>query len=218
VKRALLFALLAAGAMAGQEPAFDRKPSIPPVPQLIERRPEGSFAGLFRVGKTGEVWMIDTIRLWFLPPSGPGCGKELGDSVEKITLAGALDNPPVPGQPVCDCHALVPLATVAFDRGSSQPKNSAVKLAFEDGLSRIDFTQVRWSMPAAADALFQLRATPRAKSSCAVEAGWSLATAPAPPGFRLHLLDKKGIPAGLAAEESPRAIAIQVWGRTEPRP
>jgi hypothetical protein len=198
--------------MMAQDPAFDRQPSVPPVGQRIDRAPEGSFAGLFRVGKAGEVWMIDTVRLWFLTPRGSGCGKELGDSIEKLTLVGALDNPPVPGQPVCDCHALTPLASVSFDRGSSQPKNSGVKLAFEEGMWRVDFTQVRWSMPAAADALFQLRATPRAKTSCAVESGWSLATAPAPPGFRFHLLDKKGIPVGLAPEESPRAIAVQVWG------
>ncbi len=207
-----MLALLAAAAMMGQDPAFDRKPTVPPVGQLLAREPEGSFAGLFKVGKTGEVWMIDTIRLWFLPPRGPACGKELGDSIEKLTLVGALDNPPVPGQPVCDCHALVPLAGVAFDRGSSQPKNSAARVVFEEGMWRVDFPQVRWSMPAAADALFQLRATPRAKSSCAVESGGSLATSPAPAGYRLHLLDKKGVPVGLAPDESPRAIAVQVWG------
>jgi hypothetical protein len=208
----ITLALLAAAAMMGQDPALDRKPSVPPVGQLVDRQPEGSFAGLFRVGKTGEVWMIDTIRLWFLPPRGAACGKELGDAIEKITLLGALDNPPVPGQPVCDCHALIPLATAPLDRGSSQAKNSTVKLAFEEGMWRIDFSQMRWSMPAAADALFQLRATARAKTSCAVESDWSLATAPAPPGHRLHLLDKKGVPVGLAPEESPRAIAVQVWG------
>jgi len=155
--------------------------------------------------------MIDRIRLWFLPERGPACGKELGDSLGKITLLGALDNPPVPGQPACDCHALVTLATVAFEPGSSQPKNSTAKLVLSDGVWQIDFPQVKWSVPAAADVLFSLRATPRGKTGCAVESGWSLATAPVAPGYRLHLLDKKGVPAGLAEEEAARPIAIQVW-------
>jgi hypothetical protein len=201
---------LAAFQLAAQSPIIDRKPAIPATGQVIERPGAGFFGDFFQFGKTGEVWMIDTIRLWFLPARGPACGKELGDSIEKITLLGALDNPPVPGQPVCDCHALVTLATVAFDRGSSQPKDPHVKLTLEDGVWRIDFPSLRWSLPAAADALFSLRATPRAKSGCAVESGWSLATTPAA-GHRLHLLDQKGVPVGLAPEESGRAIAIQVW-------
>lgn len=199
--------------MTAQDPAIDRKPGIPVAGQVIERATGGFFGDFFRLGKAGEVWMIDTIRLWFQPARGPACGKELGDSIEKIALLGALDNPPVPGQPACDCHALVTLATVALDRGSSQPRHPGAKLTLEDGVWRIEFSQVRWSVPAAADVLFTLRATPRAKSACEVEKGWSLATAPppAPAPYRLHLMDKKGVPAGLAEEDSRHSIAIQVW-------
>ena len=203
--------LLASVVTAAEEPAVDRRPSTPLVGQRVERAGGGFFGDFFRLGKPGEVWMIDAIRLWFVPPRGPACGRELGDSIEKITLLGAIDNPPVPGQPACDCHALVSLAAIHLDRGSSQPRQSAAKLTQEGEMWRVDFPHVKWSIPAAADALFSLRATPRAKSGCAVEESWSLGTIPAPAGFRLHLLDPKGVPAGLAAEESARAVAIQVW-------
>jgi hypothetical protein len=209
----LTVGLLAVLPMTAQEPAFSRKPSTPVSGQPIERGADGFFGDFFRLGKPGEVWMIESVRLWFLPARGPSCGRELGDSIEKITLLGALDNPPIPGQPTCDCHALIPLATVLFDRGSSQPKNAGAKLVAENGMWRIDLP-LRWSIPAASDAIYSLRATPRGRSGCPVATGWSLATAPAPAGHRLHVLDKKGVPAGLAQEETPRAIAIEVWANS----
>jgi hypothetical protein len=133
----------------------------PPARQAIELTAGGFLGDGFRFGNTGEVWMIDSMRLWFAPARGAACGAELGDSIEKITLLGALDNPPVPGQPVCDCHALVTLATASFDRGSSESRNPSAKVAKGGELWRVDFENVRWSIPAASDAVFTLRAAPR---------------------------------------------------------
>jgi hypothetical protein len=202
---------LLAAALSAQTPAVDRTPSSPPAAVAIEQKTGGFLGDFFRLGSEGEVWMIDRIRLWFVPAAGPGCGKELGDSIEKITLLGALDNPPQPGQPACDCHALTSLAVAPLRPGSSETRNPNVTIARDGGAWRIDFEQVRWSIPAAKDAIYSLRAKPRAGSSCAVESGWSLAGAPVASGRRLHVMDAKGVPAGLAEQESKHAIAIQVW-------
>jgi hypothetical protein len=211
VTRIISAALLAAAALSAQTPAVDRPPATPVSRLAVERAGGGFFGDFFRLGSAGEVWMIDRIRLWFLPASGQACGKELGDSIEKLTLLGALDNPPVPGQPACDCHALTSLAVAPLQHGSSESRNPNVSIVKENGAWRIEFQQVRWSVPAASDVLYSLRAKPRAQSACAVESGWSLAGAAAPAGHRLHVMDQKGVPAGLADRESPQSIAIQVW-------
>jgi hypothetical protein len=123
VKRLLPPALFLVSALAAQTTlVVDRKPNVPASGQRIERPDGGFFGDSFRIGAKGEVWMIDAIRVWFLPPRGATCGEEIGDSIEEITFLGALDNPPVPGQPTCDCHALQALATVPLDRGSSRPR------------------------------------------------------------------------------------------------
>jgi hypothetical protein len=211
VKRILALTLLAAAGLCAQSPAVDRPPAPPPAVIGVERAGGGFFGDVFRLGSEGEVWMIDRIRLWFVPAAGAGCGRELGDSIEKLTLLGALDNPPQPGQPACDCHALTSLAVAPLRPGSSETRNPNVTIVKEGGGWRIEFEQVRWSIPAAKDAIYSLRAKPRGESSCAVEAGWSLAAAPAAPGHRLHVMDTKGVPAGLDDRESKHAVAIQVW-------
>jgi hypothetical protein len=204
--------LLAACPLASQTLVVDRPATAAARPQRVER-PDGKIlSDFFRIGAAGEVWMIDKIRVWAIPATGPACGAELGDSIEKITLLGALDNPPVPGQPVCDCHALVPLAEIPLAKGSSVSGNPNVTLTRRDGLWQIDVRQVRWSVPAAADVLFTVRATARTKGACRAAAQWSLAATPAVADYRLHLLDEKTVPIGPAdAAPQPRTIDVQVW-------
>ena len=210
VKRGIALLLLAAFEAMAQAPAVDRMPSEPLSVQAIERPGGGFFGDFFRLGAAGETWMIDRIRLWFVSAEGGACGKELGDSIEKITLLGALDNPPKPGEPACDCHALTALSTAPFAAGSSETRNPNVTIAKEGGAYRIDFQNLRWSVPSASDVLFSLRAKARAKSSCAVEKEWSLAATQGT--VKLHVQDAKGVPAGLADQEA-RPIAIQVWAK-----
>jgi hypothetical protein len=175
----------------------------------------GGYADAFQVGAKGEVWMIDAVRVWAIPAASPACPRELGEQIEKITLFGALDNPPVPGQPVCDCHALVALVTVPLTPGSNASGSANAKLTPEKGAWRLDFHDVRWSVPGGMDVLFSVRATPRHKNgACSAAAGWSLGAAPAAADYRLHLLNDKGVPIGLEpAPKSPRAVDIQVWAR-----
>jgi len=153
-----------------------------------------SVADAFRIGASGEVWMIDAIRVWLVPPSA-ACSRNPADRFEKISLMGALDNPPVPGVPVCDCHALVAVATG--------------KIGEVNGLWQVDFKNVRWSVPGDTDVLFTLQASPHTKDSC--DSSLALSTASAPAGYRLHLLNKIGVPIGLEEKESSRMMNIQVW-------
>jgi hypothetical protein len=200
--------ILLAGTLAAQTLVVDRPLTPAPAAQRIER-PDGKFVSdFFRIGRQGEVWMIEAIRVWAIPAKGAACGKELGDSIEKITLLGALDNPPVAGQPVCDCHALIPLAAIPFAGGSSAPA------APKGGAWQLDFRDVRWSVPGGSDVLFTLRATGRGSKACPAASRFSLAASPAASDYRLHLLDEKGVPIGPAdAAPSPRAIDIQVWAK-----
>jgi hypothetical protein len=211
VKRLFAPVLFAVSTLAAQTTlVVDRRPSFPASGQRIER-PDGGFLGdSFRIGAKGEVWMIDAIRVWFLPLPLLACGTDPGDAIEEIKFLGALDNPPVPGQPTCDCHALMTLAIVPLERGSSRPRSANAALSMEGHAWRLDVKHMRWSVPGDADAVFSVRAAPR-NGPCPVESNWSLATAPAKPGFHLHLLDKKGVPAGLDEAASERSIAIQVW-------
>jgi len=208
---AVAFAVpLAAQTLVVNRPLGDR----PAVPQVMERGAKGAYADAFQIGAKGEVWMIEAVRVWGMPAASPACSRELGDQIEKITLFGALDNPPVPGQPVCDCHALVPLSTVPFARGGSVSGNPNVQLTPEKGAWRFDFHDVRWSVPGGMDVLFSARATARRQDACPAVAGWGLASEPAAASYRLHLLNEKGVPIGLEpAPKRPHKVDIQVWAR-----
>ncbi len=200
--------------LAAQNPVVNRPLDAASRPQRIERADKGLLADAFRLGAADEVWMIDAIRVWAMPAKGPACGEDLGDSIEKITLLGALDNPPVPGQPVCDCHALIPLAEIPLRPGSSASGNPNVTVTKQGGAWQLDFRNVRWSLPGGADVLFTVRATPRASASCPAGAQWSLAASPASSDYRLHRLNAKGVPVGLAEPaKTPRAVNVQVWAR-----
>jgi hypothetical protein len=185
--------------------------------QTVERA-KGFYGDAFRIGAAGEIWMIDTVRLWAVPGEGAACPREVGDRIAKVTLLGALDNPPVPGQPVCDCHALVAISSATLAAGGSRSLNPDVRLSLDKGMWRLDFQQVRWSVPGDMDVLFSVRATARKPGACRADTEWKLAAGPAADGYRLHLLDKAGVPEGLAdIEQPPRAIHIQVWAhRTNP--
>src|SRR5215475_11919078 len=128
----LALGLLLTASLRAQTLVVDRAPGEgTPSPQPVERN-SGYFGDAFRIGAAGETWMIDSIRLWAMPvPSA--CPKELGDAVAKLTLWGALDNPPVPGQPVCDCHALIAIATAPLAAGGNKSLNSSVGLTLERG-------------------------------------------------------------------------------------
>ena len=226
---AILSALTFACSLAAQVLVADRglptgKPASPSIelagelPGELACKPAGKgFLGdTFRVGAAGEIWMVDTIRVWAAPkPAAAGCSQNLGDSLEKIALLGALQNQPVPGQPECDCHALVPLATATL-RQSGRDGN-VVELTAAGEFWQIDFRNVRWSMPGGQEVWFSVRATDRLKAdrpktACPLAATWSLAAAPASAGYGLRRFNSKGVPEDFAeAAAEPVSISVQVW-------
>src|SRR5215475_7095253 len=86
--------VLLAASLAGQTLVVDRSIIGKPGGVRVERA-QGFSGDSFQVGAAGETWMIDRIRLWGIPSDAPSCPLELGDSIEKLSLMGALDNPPV---------------------------------------------------------------------------------------------------------------------------
>jgi hypothetical protein len=182
-----------------------------PVSLSIERDAKGFLGDSFRVGAAGETWIVDSIRVWAVPSSLPGCPARAGDRLATITLLGALDNPPVPGQPTCDCHALVTIASAPLIAGSSTSANSNVKLAVGDHLWQIDFQNLHWSLPGGTDVLFAVRSTDRNRAACPAAAHWSL-SASTEAGHRLKAFDSAANPLGLAdPADPPLVINVRVW-------
>ena len=237
MKTAILCALTFPSSLAAQVLVADRGlPAGKPVSQPIELAGElagkGFLGDSFRVGAAGEIWMIDTIRLWAALQSSASCSRNLGDlnpgdvkpgdvkpgdlnlgdALEKITLLGALENQPVPGEPECDCHALVAVVTAALQKTSPASANREVEITAGKGVWQIDFRNVRWSMPGGHEVLFSMRATDRPETACPLAATWSLAAAPATSGYRLRRFNQKGVPEGFAeAAAEPVRISVRVW-------
>jgi hypothetical protein len=187
-----------------------------PIPQAVEMDGKGFLGDSFRLGESGEVWIIDAIRVWAAHDSGPACASKPGDQLEKLTLYGALYNPPIPGQPECDCHALVPVVAAPMEKGSGRFLNRTVTLTPAAGLWQIDFRDVRWSVPGGLDVLFAVRAKTRGGQACDAGKTWALAAAVGEAGYRLRHFDKDLVPAGFAeAGPEPRQIRVQVWARKQ---
>ena len=98
---------------------------------VVDRAPQGAGAAVkvasgfvgdhFSLGAAGEVWVIDSVRVWVVP----------GKSSAKVTLFGGIEAPPPkPGDPECDCHNLMPIQSTAMIAGAA-----------------FDFKDVRWSVP-----------------------------------------------------------------------
>ena len=211
--RGALPALIFASTLAAQTLVADRGlPAGKPILRQVEIGARGFLGDSFRFGQTGEIWMIDTIRLWAAPARTPSCARALGDAIEKIALLGALENPPVPGVPECDCHALIPIATATLQKGTSAASGPDVAIVPAGDLWQIEFRNVRWSMPGGNEVLFSLRATDRPKAACALSQSWALAAAPAGASVSLRRFNTKGVPDGfLEAGASPVRLSVQVW-------
>jgi len=98
--RPYLLAIAICTPLAAQSPVIDRalSPARAPIPQPVEVDGKGFLGDSFRIGEPGETWRIDALRVWTVPDASPACASKPGDQLEKLTLYGALYNPPVPGQ------------------------------------------------------------------------------------------------------------------------
>jgi len=217
VKRLLVVTVLFAGDLAGQTLVVDRPVAAGATAQAIELADGGFLGDAFQLGVDREVWVIDSIRVWVARYTGAGCPAKLGDQIAKITLYGALENLPAPGEPDCKCHALVPVRSVGMQPGTNSSVESGVKIAPSGAFWQIDFDEVRWSLPGDAKVLFAVRAAPRVAAACTVAKAWSLSASPAGEGYRLHRFDRDLVPEGPAAPDTaPKRLNIQVRAHRQP--
>ena len=206
--------LFAAGSLAAQQLVVDR--AAPrggtPAGQKLEAGVKGFLGDSFRIGAKGETWMIDSMRVWVVPDQSPRCAKQPGDRYSQIVLLGALDDPPVPGEPTCDCHAMTAISTAPLTRGTAVSPNRSFTLTPAEGAWQLDFHNLRWSLPGGMDVIFSVRATGVPKAPCGSADSLALSVSPAASGYRLHTFDTKAVPIGLAEPASePRWINVQVW-------
>jgi hypothetical protein len=94
----------------------------------------GFLSDSFKVGATGEVWVIDKIRVW---------GKVGTNGSEKVALFGGLENAGLaPGAIECDCHNLLSI--------NREPQVSRLK----GSVWQLDFDHLNWSVPGGATIQF----------------------------------------------------------------
>src|SRR5579863_1770524 len=80
----------------------------------LNRPNAGGFVGdHFRIGASGEIWVIDSLRTWATSGVASGHTSRSGSDFKDVTLFGGIEAVlPPPGQPSgpdCDCHNLAAL-------------------------------------------------------------------------------------------------------------
>jgi hypothetical protein len=179
----------------------------------------------FHLGKTGEIWFIDTIRTWIVTDedlAGPGV---LNNLYSKITLLGGIADSNFSRDakaPDCDCHGVVPIKTIDLEKERWTAVSSDLKIVDPRGakstsagkvakrLVQVEFTNLRWSVPAG-DVQFGIQAVPRS-AAAAARTPWASYSRPGEP-FHLRLFSNDGrlVSAYEAKGQQPLRISVQVW-------
>jgi len=169
----------------------------------------GYVADHFRLGASGEIWVIDTIRVWDRSPG------KLGDAFESLTLFGGIEAvPPPPGAPPeaeCDCHNLMTIKSARFQPGSSAGAPADITGSnLDSGLRQVDFQNLHWSVPGGLDVQFGVMGIPRHGNL-----PWRYQAAVMQDQHQLKLFDDKGKLEGPLTEGVPAdgrlGVSLQVW-------
>ncbi|MCU1237171.1 MAG: hypothetical protein JWP63_5138 [Candidatus Solibacter sp.] len=213
VRSLLMVGALFSVCLAAQTVVVDRAISAAPSAstQAVEREGGGFFGDTFRIGAAQDVWKIDAIRVWVAKDTSATCPAKLGDQISKITLLGALENTPVPGEPECRCHALIPVRSAAIEKGGDRSVAPNVKITSAGAFWQVDFLDVRWSLPGDTTVLYAVRATAGPSASCKAAQALRLSASPADAGYRLRRFDKDLVPEGPAdVAAAPKWFNVQV--------
>jgi hypothetical protein len=199
-----LAAILACASLQAQTLAVDRGAALPAAGVRVGwSREPGLVADHFQIGKPGEVWIIDRIRIWALPDApGPA-----GDLYEKLTLFGGIEAaPPAPGQPECDCHRLLTLKTAVLRAGAEQPAGGDVRIVqAAPGVWEVEFKRLHWSAPGGVPLQFGVAGTGRGRA-------WYNYASRTDSLHRLQVFDAAGRFAHRYPAEDPHlGINVQVW-------
>jgi hypothetical protein len=114
----------------------------------------------FKLGVPGEIWVMDTIRIWAMPEND---SPHLGDRFDKLLLFGAIESPPTePGQPYCDCHNLITIRNAKLRPGTDEREGSNLSVSHAGtGAWQVDFRDLRWSVPGGVEIQFGVKGVGR---------------------------------------------------------
>jgi hypothetical protein len=173
------------------------------------------LADHFTVGRKGEVWFIDAIRVWSDADWNGGRQRAMGDAFENIVLFGGIEAPPPePGVPECDCHNLVALRNAPLRPGSDAAGAGVRVTAVNPELRQIDFPGLNWSVPGGVDIQFGVMGVARPGSASG--AVLSLRAARGDVEHQIRIFDSKGKFVALYRPEDDAAgketgFNVQVW-------
>lgn len=176
--------------------------------------PNGFIGDHFQVGSRGDVWVVDSLSTWVATDE---TAARPGDLFESVKLFGGIEAelppPGAPPQPDCACHNLVVLKGGAIRSGEDAP-GLRISAAAPD-LWRIDFRDLRWSVPGGVPIQFGVLATGRRHT-------WFNTASRTAAAHDLRLFDENGkllgrYPAKGAPLDAALGIPVQVRGhRTVP--
>ena len=190
----------------------------------------------FMVGASGEVWVIDKVRVWAVPGLGPDQSETLGDLFERISLYGGLEseNPPATPQAAaaeCACHGPVKIAWTDLRPGSNTSADKQVlftPVQYSDGSSyredgrslsiwQADFQGLHWSVPGGTNVLFGVYGAGRTGTRRQERPVWFAHASAAADKHQFRLFDTTGQPVvptegSALLQAQSLAFNVQVWG------
>lgn len=198
------------------------------------------IADRFALGRPGELWVIDKVRVWAVPGLEVGRPGALGDLFEKITLLGGIESETQPATPqqaalVCACHGPVPIAATAVSRGSSASQDSHVVLTpvtSADGASfnesgrllsvwQVDFQDLLWNVPGGVNLQFGVYGAGLPQAGGKSKRVWFNLASHVSGEHELRLFETGGSPvvpaAGALPGDKSLGINVQVWGHRTAR-
>jgi hypothetical protein len=171
----------------------------------------GFVAATFRIGASGEVWIIDHIRTWAAPDSVSPPPSAPGDLYSAITLYGGIEMDPVEASQ-CACHGLTQLKSVRLQPGGGSPI-PGVTIASSDPSAttwQIDFSDLHWSVPGGMNLQFGVMGIGRPTAVGASHV-WLNPLMSAAAESTLDWFDEAGKPLGHAGLPQHMTLGVQVW-------
>ena len=125
--------------------------------------PKGFIGDHFSVGSAGDVWVIDALSVW-VKSEDPAA--RLGDIYESMKLLGGIEAqlPAAgePAQPDCACHNLAVLKSGLLRSHANAATTADIRIsAAGPGIWRIDFDDLKWSIPGGVPIQFGVLGTGR---------------------------------------------------------
>ncbi len=170
------------------------------------------FTDTFRVGKAGEVWFIDRLRVWGSVDPPPQ-DSAFGNAFETFALFGGLAPPdPAKAGGECACHGPTRLKAVTFDPSGRQVSGADVVITKLSTLWQADFDNLRWSVPGGADLQVGVEAIGRAIPGGKSKFVWSSYAADTEPRRALAVYSEEGSALEPDKDGPAGRVYLQVWG------